>query len=306
MKRKQKKKELVLGGQAVIEGVLIKSERNLAVAVRLPNGKIRTKKQRIGKFIESHPWLKLPFIRGITYLIQVLVIGIRTLYESANEQVGEKEKITTASVIISLLIALGFAFLLFKLIPLGITKILQTYRVIGANRFVFNLIDGVIRIAIFLLYILIISLMKEVKVLFQYHGAEHKAVNCYEAKKKLTIENVKKYSTLHKRCGTSFLLLVLVIAILIFSLVPVELPFYLLLLYRLPLILPIASIAYEVLKLSAKYPKNPVFRLLIKPGLFLQKITTREPNDEQVEVAIRALETILTLEKFRNQRKFYI
>lgn len=295
---KSEKKELSIGGQAVIEGVMMKGERNVSVAMRLLDGKIKVHDKRIGGFIDEHRWLKFPFIRGITNLIQMLYIGMWALFYSANEQVDEKEKekLTVFHLVISLLMALFFALLLFKLLPLGITKLLQHYNLIGSNRFVFNLIDGAIRIIIFIAYILVISLMKDVRLLFQYHGAEHKAVNCYEAKKKLTLENVKKYSTIHRRCGTSFMLLVLLIAILVFSLVPVTLPFFVLLAYRLPLILPIASIAYELLKLGSRYPKNPFFLLLVRPGMFLQKITTREPDEKQMEVAIAAINGTLNAE----------
>ncbi len=302
MKPGNQDKDILLGGQAVVEGVMMKGPRNIAVAVRLPDGKINVKEKRIGGFIDEHQWLKLPFIRGITNLVQMLYIGMWALFYSANEQSDEKDKdkITPFHLFLSLLLALFFALLLFKLLPLGITKLLQHYGIIGGNRFVFNLIDGFLRIFIFVAYILVISFMKDVRVLFQYHGAEHKAVNCYEAKKKLTLKNVKMYSTIHRRCGTSFMLLVLLIAILVFSIVPVNLPFFILLFYRLPLILPIASIAYELLKLGAKYPRNPLFLLLVKPGMLLQKVTTREPDEKQLKVSIKALEAIIRAENSRN------
>lgn len=295
MKEIKPHKDFSVGGQAVIEGVMIKSDSKVSIAIRLPNGKIKVKNHNVGSFIDRHKILKLPFIRGITNLIQILYIGMWSLFYSANQQVddNEKEKITPLNLVLSIVFALVFAFLLFKLLPLGITKLLQANNLIGTNRFVFNMIDGVLRILIFVAYILVISWMKEIKVLFQYHGAEHKGVNCFEAGKKLTVQNVKKFSTIHRRCGTSFLLLVLLIAILVFSLVPVDLPFLVLLVYRIPLILPIASIAYELLKLGAKYPRNPVFMLLVKPGMLLQKITTREPDKKQIEVAICALNSVL-------------
>jgi len=292
-------KELHIGGQAVMEGVMIKTKKNLVIAIRKPNGKITTKKQKLKPLSEKIKFLRWPFIRGIVELIELLVIGVKALNYSANESVDKKEeKITSRELIITLVIAFAFAFLLFKFLPLLITKFIFNKGVIGSSRTLFNLIDGLFRIFIFLLYILIISKIKDVKRLFQYHGAEHKAVNCFEAGKKLTIENVKKYPTLHPRCGTSFIIIVLFVAILVFSIIKIDINFWLLLVLRIPLILPIAGISYELLKLSDKFKNNKIINSITKPGLWLQKITTKQPNKKQIEVGIRAVESILKLEKY--------
>ena len=291
-------KKLHIGGQAVMEGVMIKTKKNLVIAVRKPNGKITVKKQRLKPLSEKIKFLGWPFIRGIVELIEILVIGIKALNYSANEIVGKKEeKITSRELIITLVIAFAFAFLLFKFLPLLITKFIFNKGMIGSSRTVFNLIDGLFRISIFILYILIISRIKDVKRLFQYHGAEHKAVNCFEAGKKFTVENVKKYSTLHPRCGTSFIIIVLFVAILVFSVIKIDINFWLLLVFRVPLILPIAGISYELLKLSDKFKNNKIINSITKPGLWLQKITTRQPNKKQIEVAIISVKNILKLEK---------
>ena len=291
-------KKLRIGGQAVMEGVMIKTKKNLVIAVRKPNRKITVKKQKLKPLSEKIKFFGWPFIRGIVELIEILVIGVKALSYSANESIDKKEeKITSKELMITLLIAFGFAFLLFKFLPLLITKFIFSKGAISSSRIIFNLVDGLLRISMFILYILIISGMKDVKRLFQYHGAEHKAVNCFEAGKKLTHENIKKYSTLHPRCGTSFIFIVLFVAILVFSIVKIDINFWLLLLLRIPLILPIAGISYEILKLSDRFKTNAIFNSLSKPGLWLQRITTRQPTKKQIEVAIAAVNNILKLEK---------
>ncbi len=295
---KKMDKKLKIGGQAVIEGVMIKTKENLAIAVRKSNGKIKVKKQKLNPISKRIKFLGWPFIRGIVELIEILVIGVKALNYSANESIDKKEeKITSKELIITFVIAFGFAFLLFKFLPLLITKFIFSKGAISSSRIIFNLVDGLLRISMFILYILIISRMKDVKRLFQYHGAEHKAVNCFEAGKKSTPENIKKYSTLHPRCGTSFIFIVLFVAILVFSIVKIDINFWLLLVLRIPLILPIAGISYELLKLSDKFKSNAIFSSLSKPGLWLQRITTRQPNKKQIEVAIAAVNNILKLEK---------
>ncbi|MBW2997561.1 DUF1385 domain-containing protein, partial [Candidatus Woesearchaeota archaeon] len=239
-----------VGGQAVIEGVLMKNESKIAIAVRKPNKKISLKKMRYPSIAKKVKFLGWPFCRGIVNLIEMLVLGIKALNYSANESMGEKdEKITKTEFAVTTIIAMSVAVGLFILLPLYLTKITRTEGIL------FNLIDGVIRVVIFVLYILVISLMKDVKRLFEYHGAEHKTVNCYEAGKKITLKNVKKYTTSHRRCGTTFLLIVLVISILIFSLIVTD-SFWIKFAGRILLLPVIAGISYELLKLGAKFPKN--------------------------------------------------
>ena len=282
-----------VGGQAVIEGVLMKNESRVAIAVRKPNKKISVKKKRWPSITKRVKFLGWPFIRGVTNLIEMLSIGMKALNYSANESISEKEeKISEKSLILTGIVALIVAIALFKLLPLGVTRALYNFEIVTSTVF-FNLIDGLIRIALFILYILAISFIPDIKRLFQYHGAEHKTVNCYEAGKAITVKNVKRFPTEHPRCGTSFLFIVLITAILIFSVVKIDLPFWLLFLYRLPLLLPIAAVAYEVLKLTAKFRNNVFMRMIMAPGIWVQKMTTREPDKKQIEVAIAAFNAVV-------------
>lgn len=271
-------KEKHIGGQAVIEGVMMRSEKRLAVAVRLNNGKVKVKLQRLRKLKKP---FRLPFIRGIFSLIEMLVMGIKTLTWSAQQQLGKEEKLSAFELLLTVLLSFGFAILFFIIAPFFLTKIFFDKGVL------FNLVDGVFRIAIFLIYIAAVSSMKDVRRIFQYHGAEHKVVNCYEANKALTVKNIKKFSTLHPRCGTAFILIVLVLSILVFSLVKGS--WQIRLISRILLIPVIAGISYEILKLSAKYKNNALMKAIIYPGLLLQKITTRQPNKRMIEVAVAAL-----------------
>ncbi len=281
------KKKCSVGGQAVIEGVLMKNGDKTAIAVRRPDKKISVKKDKHKSISKKVKFLGWPFFRGIVNLIEMMVLGIKALSYSANESLGEdEEKITKKEFAVTTVIALAMAVGLFVLLPLYITKATRTDGVM------FNIIDGVLRVAVFIAYILVISLMSDVKRLFEYHGAEHKTVNCYEAGKKLTVANVKKHSTLHRRCGTTFLLIVLTISIIIFSLIVTD-SFLMKFLVRILLLPVIAGISYELLKLGAKFPHNIFLNILVWPGLMLQKITTREPGKKQIEVAIKAFNAVV-------------
>ena len=276
-----------VGGQAVIEGVMMKDGNRVAVAVRRPNKKISVKKIRFRSIASKVKFLAWPFFRGTVNLIEMLVIGIKALNYSANESIGEKEeKITKTEFVLTTAFALLLAVGLFILLPLYLTHFTKTEGVL------FNLIDGAIRVAVFVLYIVAISFMKDVKRLFQYHGAEHKTVNCFEAGKKLTVANVKKYTTLHRRCGTTFLLIVLVISIIVFSLIVSD-SFWIKFAGRILLLPVIAGISYELLKLGARFPRNFILNILVWPGLGLQKMTTREPDKGQIEVAIKAFNAVV-------------
>ncbi|MBW2971962.1 DUF1385 domain-containing protein [Candidatus Woesearchaeota archaeon] len=276
-----------VGGQAVIEGVLMKNEEKIAIAVRRPDRKISIKKETMTPVSKKIKFLGWPFFRGIVNLIEMLVVGIRALNYSANESLGEKEeKISKTEFAITTIIAIAVAVGIFILLPLYLTKITQTQGIL------FNLIDGVIRVVIFILYILAISLMKDVRRLFEYHGAEHKTVNCYEDGKSITAANVKKYTTVHRRCGTTFLLIVLIISIIIFSLIVTD-SFWIKFGGRIVLLPVIAGIGYELLKLGAKFPNSFLLNILVWPGLALQKMTTREPDKKQIEVAIAAFKAVV-------------
>ena len=274
-----------VGGQAVIEGVMMRYKDNLATAISKKN-KIIVSKEKI-KFKGS----KIPFLRGIINLIETLYIGIKTLNYSAEMQLEKKEKKPGSSMMVfSLVFAFVFALFLFKFVPLYLTRFIDKF--LNMNSILFNLLDGVIKISIFILYIFIISKMPDIKRVFQYHGAEHKAVNCYESGLKLTVKNIKKFSTVHKRCGTTFILLVLTVSIIVYMFIPKTLPFSMNLLLRILLLPLIASISYELLRLNARYD-NVFTRTLVTPGLLLQKMTTKEPNDKQINVALKAINAVL-------------
>lgn len=271
-----------VGGQAVIEGVMMRNKNKFAVAVRAPNNEIKVKKEKSSKYPKI---FNLIFVRGVIGLFYTLYDGIRALIWSSNQQLEEEEKISTKEMVFTIAFSLLITILFFVILPFF------TARLIHSEGFLFDLLDGVFRLLLFLGYILAISHMNDVKTLFKYHGAEHKTINCYEDKENLTVENVKRYSRFNPRCGTSFLLLVMIIAIIMFTIVSG--PWYIELGARILLIPVVAGIAYELIKLSSKYCNNPIVRILVAPGLWLQRITTKEPTDEQLEVAIRALKEVV-------------
>ncbi len=268
-----------IGGQALIEGVMIRSKDKIAISIRKKD-KIKTITQPTSSITKK--FLKIPFIRGMIVLIDTTYIGIKALMFSAKEQEDENEKITNYQVIITTIISIILAIGLFIILPLTISKLLTD------NQFLFNLLDGILRILIFLSYLFSISFNKEIRRIFQYHGAEHMSVHCFEHTENLTIENVKKYSTIHPRCGTSFLIIVLLLSIVVFSIVWHE-SFIIKFVQRVILIPIIAAVSYEILKFSAKNQKFPLIKIMAYPGLLIQKITTKEPDNSQIEVAIEAV-----------------
>ncbi|GFO53214.1 membrane protein [Geomonas sp. Red276] len=286
-----------IGGQAVLEGVMMRAPRSLAIAVRRPDGEISVKSETVIPLSERFPITKLPIVRGAVALFASLITGIKALNFSANEALseeeGKKEELSGWAIGGTMAFAFGFGILLFFIMPLYLTKLMVP--VIGGSNIVFNLVDGVIRVAVFLIYIISISRMKDIQRVFQYHGAEHKSIFTFEAGEELTVENVKKYSCLHPRCGTSFLLIVMLVSILVFSLIPKPWPFYFKAGARIVLLPMIAGLSYEVLKWTAKRENNPFVRMLIAPGLALQRLTTREPDDSQIEVAIKSMQVALDI-----------
>ncbi|NVN92937.1 MAG: DUF1385 domain-containing protein [Desulfuromonadales bacterium] len=290
-----------VGGQAVIEGVMMRAPRSVAIAVRRANGEIVVKRELVAPLSERYPFVKLPIIRGAVALFQSLITGIKALNFSANEAMSEEEKegepgdndLSSWAMAGTMVIAFGFGIGLFFVLPLYATKLLTQFAIISDNNIVFNLVDGLVRVIVFLVYIWTISRMKDIQRVFQYHGAEHKSIFAYEAGEKMTVENVRRYSRLHPRCGTSFLLIVMLVSIAVFSLIPKLWPFYLKAGSRVVLLPLIAGISYEFLKWSAKNEANPLVKLIITPGLALQRLTTGEPDDAQLEVAIRSLDEAL-------------
>ncbi|MEK6959877.1 MAG: DUF1385 domain-containing protein [Nanoarchaeota archaeon] len=276
-----------IGGQAVIEGVLMKAPDKISIAVRLEDGKIKKRITDWIAFSKRNRFLGLPLVRGVATMAEMLFIGMESLTWSANQQAGEGEELSNKEMILTIMFALGLTVLIFIIAPFFLARFLAHDK----GDLVFNLLDGVIRLLFFFAYLLIIAQMNDIRRLFEYHGAEHKAVHCFEAGKPLTVKNVQKYPTEHSRCGTSFLILVVGISIVVFSLI-IDPRWYVKLLSRILLIPIIAGISYELLKLSSKFHDHPLMSIVVYPGILLQKITTRQPDDRQVEVAIAALKAV--------------
>jgi uncharacterized protein YqhQ len=286
-----------IGGQAVIEGVMMKGRKGWTVAVRGPKGDIHVKREEL---TELPKVLRLPVIRGVIALFHALFIGIKAIEFSANKAYEEEEekKLNPAAIGFTLGLSVVLGIVLFILLPLYATKLLGVVFVsVSKSSFAFNLVDGVIRIFFFVAYIVSIGMWKEMRRIFEYHGAEHKVIHAYENGKELTVNNIKAHSSLHPRCGTSFLLIVMVVSIFTFSFIPQAWPFIYKFLARLILIPVIAGLSFEFLKLSYRMKNNIIIKILIQPGLLLQRLTTREPDDSQIEVAVRALEEVLTIER---------
>ncbi|MBI5187852.1 MAG: DUF1385 domain-containing protein [Nitrospirae bacterium] len=276
---------------------MMKARKGWTVAVRGPKGDIHVRREGLKELPKI---LRLPIMRGVIALYQALAIGIRAIEFSASKTYEGEEKKHPSSITIGFII--GFALIIgivvFILLPLYATRLLGIIFVsVSKSPFIFNLVDGIIRIILFLTYIVVIGMWKEMRRIFEYHGAEHKVIHAYENEKGLTVENVKNYSPLHPRCGTSFLLIVMVISIFTFSFIPQEWSFTYKFLSRLIFIPLIAGFSFEFLKLSSRMKSNPIIHVLIQPGLLLQRLTTREPDDTQIEVAIRALEEVLRIEE---------
>jgi uncharacterized protein YqhQ len=292
-----------IGGQAVLEGVMMRGPSAWSVAVRKPDGDIAEVNRPITSMLLRHRWMRVPIVRGIIALGESLSIGFRALAISANYAAreegedGEVEtELTRGQILFAFGIAIGFALLLFKVSPALITNWLPIEST-GA----FVVIEGLVRVTIFILYLLIISMLPDLKRVFQYHAAEHKAINAYEAGEELTPQVVQRYSLIHPRCGTAFLLWVMVIAIFVFAFFgrPV---WYWLILSRILLLPVIAGIAYELIRFAGKHTDNRFLMTLLAPGLWLQRLTTREPTLDQLEVSIKALREVLALEQ-RDDRK---
>ena len=288
-----------IGGQAVLEGVMMRSPAHWALAVRKPNGEIAQHTTPISSPMARHRIFRLPIIRGVVALGESLAIGFRALAISANyaaqdadadEKEGVETEISRGAIIFAFAIAIGFALMLFKVTPALLTKLLP----IEANG-QFVIVEGLIRVSIFILYILVISLLPDLRRVFQYHGAEHKAINALEAGEELTPEKVQKYSLIHPRCGTAFLLWVMVIAIFVFAFVG-QTSWFWLIASRILLLPLIAGLAYELIRFAGKHSDNRILMTLLAPGLWLQRLTTREPSLDQLEVSIRALREVLRLE----------
>lgn len=303
-----------VGGQAVIEGVMMKNEDKIAVAVRKTNGEIEIDKKTIKSWVIDKGLNKIPFLRGGFVLLETMVEGIKSLNFSAqffdDEEDVEpskfekfledkfKEKTNDVLIYFSMFIALAFSVLLFILVPTFLGGILKQFT---DSVMVLNFVEGIVRIGIFLAYVSLISLNKDIKRVFEYHGAEHKSIYCYEADLDLTVENAREFSTLHPRCGTNFMFIVMIVSMAIYFLFGWPNPL-LRVVYRLICIPIVAGISYEIIRIAGKYD-NILVKIISLPGMMLQKITTREPDDEQLEVALCALKAALGDEVEKNDDK---
>ncbi len=296
--------ELLVGGQALIEGVMMRAPGAWGVAVRRPDGSIALERGKVASVAKRYPFLKLPILRGVTVLFQSLAIGIRALNFSALKAVEEPlapgaepgakpQEISNVAIAGSMAMGLGLGVVVFLLLPLWLTQLSERFLFGPLPSLVFNLVDGVLRGLFFIGYIFGISRFKDIHRVFMYHGAEHKVVWNHELRLPLSVENARVQTRLHPRCGTSFLLFVLLVSILLFAFIPKTAPFLMKFGGRLLLVPVIAGLSYEVLRLTARKRAAPLFALLVWPGLMLQKITTQEPTDDMLEVAIVALEEAL-------------
>ena len=277
-----------------MEGVMMRSRKHMVMCVRKPSKEIAVNVEKINPFCERNRVLGIPFVRGIVAMVENLYIGIKSILFSANTALegltpeGEDPlKLSYKELAIVVAGVLGITAL-FMLLPFFLATWLNVTGIL------FNVIEAVIRLSMFVLYLSVISLWSEFKRILMYHGADHKAINAYEAGVPLDVENVKRYSRLHPRCGTSFLFIVLIISIVLFSIMP-SLDFYYRIAYRIALIPVIAGISYELLRLSGKYRDSPVVKVLVAPGLLFQRLTTKEPTDDMLEVSVKAVKDIKKL-----------
>jgi uncharacterized protein YqhQ len=300
--------EVLVGGQAVIEGVMMRSPHSYAVAVRRPNGSVAIGQDYLDRPSDRHPWLRYPILRGLATLGQAMALGIRALKYSAeraledpespeSETQAKKPEMNRWMLALNILVSLAFFVALYKLLPLYMaTKLQSRYHAVG-NLVVFNFVDGIIRIAFFLGFLALLAQSKEIRRVFEYHGAEHKVVWAYEKTGRMDVETARGATRFHPRCGTSFLLVVMVIAMLFYMLLPFH-SFTGKLIGRLLLLPVIAGVSYEFIRYAAR-SQGRLWRWASQPGLWLQRITTREPDDSQLETAVKSLEAAMTLEKAR-------
>jgi len=290
---------ILLGGQAVIEGVMMRAPEMYAVAVRRPGGQIAVMREKVPLLSRRHKLLGIPVVRGAVALVQSLALGLKSLNFSAEAAFAEDEEQADSAaekakssglwmIVPSMLFALVLGIGLFFMLPLWLTELVQRVVPAVGNGIVFNLVDGLFRAVIFLIYVFGISLLRDIRRVFQYHGAEHKVVHAYEAKVPFEVAEVQKFSTLHPRCGTSFLLFVMVVAILVFSLLPTDASLLWKIIPRIALLPLIAGLSYEIIRYSARHRDSSFWSAVMTPGLWLQRVTTRQPDDDMIEVAIRA------------------
>ena len=294
-----------IGGQAVIEGVMMRGPKEIAIAVRTPSGKIEIDKKPVQSLTKRYRIFKIPVLRGIIAFFESMIVGVKSLMFSAEffdleeeEEVPSKfdllldkifgDKIQEALIYFSVIIAIAFGIGLFIMLPAVLAGFINRFI---SHGILATIVEGIFRISIFVLYIVLISRMKDIQRVFEYHGAEHKSIFCYESGEELTVENVKKHARLHPRCGTSFLLIVMVVSIILFSFISWD-NIWTRLGYRLLLLPLVAGVSYEVIKFAGR-SRSVVAKIISIPGMYLQRLTTREPYDSQIEVAIEALKHVM-------------
>lgn len=301
--------ETLVGGQAVLEGVMMRTPHAWAITCRKPSGELSTHSESLERLSEKHKWMGWPVIRGLITLGHAMVLGFRALKFSANVQLDELQKDETAKgaakkfeisgwiAAVNIIISVGFFIFMYKYLPLlAATELKKSYP--GLNgQISFNLIDGIIRLALFLMFIWATSLLRDIRGVYQYHGAEHKTVFAFENGDPLSTREVQKYPTFHPRCGTSFLMTVMIISIFVYMIFPVT-TFWARFALRIALLPVITGVSYEIIRFAAKRRKS-LFAIMTAPGLWLQRVTTRPPSDSQAECAISALNSAMELEKVR-------
>jgi len=307
--------DFAVGGQAVIEGVMMRSPNFVTVAVRKAGGTIILKDQTYRSLSMRLKLFGIPLIRGVVNLVEMMVIGMRMLNFSAAEMMDEeanpsrKEKesvgqkaLLAISFAISIIFALGMSLFLFKFLPLFITDFLsRQFSVLNENYLLYNVVDGIIKTSFFIVYIALLGLLPSLHRVFQYHGAEHKSIYTYEKKLSLNVENARKMKRFHPRCGTSFILVVFMLSIFIYTFIPRQPDFWINFLVRVAFLPLVAGVSYELLKWSARHAEHSLVRIITFPGLLFQRITTQEPTDDQLEVALSALRKALELEEQKSQ-----
>ncbi len=287
------------GGQALIEGVLMRGKKYLAASFRKPDGSIETVAEELTGIYKSKI-TKIPLLRGLISLWDSLGLGMKYLSISANMQTGEDEKITPVEMVLTMIVSLLLAVALFFVGPAALGKLLED--VLHLPMWVSNALEGILRLAVVLAYMLLVSQMEDIKRVFRYHGAEHKTINCYEKGLEMTVENARVQSRQHPRCGTAFMVTVVIISVILFIIIgPFTQSLASRLLSRLLLIPVIAGISYEFIFFTARHLDNPIVKLLAKPNLAVQNITTAEPDDSMLEVALASFEKMLALEEGREQ-----
>ncbi|MGB3346387.1 MAG: DUF1385 domain-containing protein [Candidatus Humimicrobiia bacterium] len=294
-----KTEKLRVGGQSVVNGVMMRSENLYSIALRNQSKEIDVELFPVKSIIKKYPMAKLPLIRGVITYIENLILGFKALMYSVDKTGAKEVEISWLQMTISIILAVALTFGLFFALPTFLGKFI--YQSIP-NIFLYNLIEGLIRLTILICYIIFTSFLKDIKTLYEYHGAEHKVIHAYEAGEELTASKVNKYSTLHMRCGTAFLMIVVVISIIIFSLLGRQ-SLIQRIIYRIILVPLIMGISYEFIRLAGKFPESLILKIVSFPGLLLQRLTTRIPSKEQLEVAIIALNKVTEKEEVLNKGK---